>query len=130
MCAQPGDTARVEKTAWAVNAYDGGLAFLDRELGQLLADLERRGLLDSMIVIITSDHGEEFGEHGLFDHGNSLYRQAMQVPLVVRYPARLPAGGRVGTPVSLRDLPATILDLAGIRGGPAFPGRSAICGRR
>lgn len=122
--AQPGDTARVEKTAWAVNAYDGGLAFLDRELGQLLADLNRRGLLDSTVVIITSDHGEEFGEHGLFDHGNSLYRQALQVPLVVRFPPRLPAGARVGTAVSLRDLPATILDLAGIRGGPAFPGRS------
>ena len=124
--AQPGDSARVEKTAWAVNAYDGGLAFLDRELGRLLADLERRGLLDSTIVIITSDHGEEFGEHGLFDHGNSLYRQAMQVPLVVRAPARFPAGARVGTPVSLRDLPATILDLTGIRGGPEFPGQSLV----
>ncbi len=122
--AQPGDSARVEKTDWAVNAYDGGLAFLDSELGRLLADLERRGLLDSTIVIITSDHGEEFGEHGLFDHGNSLYRQAMQVPLVVRYPARLPAGGRVATPVSLRDPPAAILDLAGILDAPAFPGQS------
>ncbi len=122
--AQPGDSARMEKTAWAENAYDGGLAWLDHELGQFLDDLARRGLLDSTVVIITSDHGEEFGEHGLFDHGNSLYRQAMQVPLVIRYPAGVPANHRVRTPVSTRELPATIVDLTGIAPARPFPGES------
>lgn len=122
--AKRGDADRVEKTTWAVNAYDGGLAWLDSQLGLLFADLARRGLLDSTLVIITSDHGEEFGEHGLFDHGNSLYRQALQVPLVLRLPGAVPAGMRVAAPVSLRDLPRTVLALVDPPAAGTFPGQS------
>jgi len=119
---QPGDDAKTETTAGAENAYDGGLAWLDSQLGVLLAELERRGLMDSTLIIITSDHGEEFGEHGVFDHGNSLFRQAVQVPLVLHYPGHVPAGARVTTPVSLRDLPMTVLDLVGLGTAEHFPG--------
>ncbi len=121
--AKPGDADRIEKTDWARNAYDGALAYLDDRLGRLLDSLAHRGLLDHTIVIVTSDHGEEFGEHGLFDHGNSVYRQATQVPLVIVAP-RVPAGGTAAAPVSLRDLPRTILDLALGRVDSTFPGRS------
>ncbi len=121
---KPGDDQRPETTAWAENAYDGGLAWLDSQLGVLFAELERRGLLDSTLIIVTSDHGEEFGEHGLFDHGNSLYRQAVQVPLVIRAPGLVPAGARVPAPVSLRDLPMTVLDLTGLAAAERFPGAS------
>jgi len=121
---KPGDDQRPETTAWAENAYDGGLAWLDSQLGVLFAELERRNLLDSTLIIVTSDHGEEFGEHGLFDHGNSLYRQAVQVPLVIRAPGLIPAGARVPAPVSLRDLPMTVLDLTGLAAAERFPGAS------
>jgi arylsulfatase A-like enzyme len=121
--AQPGDADRVEKTVWARNAYDGALSYLDDRLGRLFDELDRRGILDQTVVIVTSDHGEEFGEHGLFDHGNSLYRQATQVPLVIAGPG-VPAAGSAAAPVSLRDLPRTVLDLALGRSDADFPGRS------
>jgi arylsulfatase A-like enzyme len=109
----------------AIDAYDHCLAYLDVRLGELLDDLGRRGVLDRTLVIITADHGEGLGEHGLFDHGESLYRTEVRVPLLI-----LPPGGRgrspaaVGEFVSLRDLPATVVDLVGLRAGSPFPGRS------
>ena len=120
---EPGDDSLPEKTDWAINAYDGALAYLDDQIDTLLRTLQERGFLDNTLVIITSDHGEEFGEHGLFDHGNSLYRQAIQVPLLLRFPGRLPAGSEVETPVSLAALPATIMSLIGLEPHP-FPGYS------
>jgi len=104
-------------------AHLASLAELDAGVGRLLDGLRRRGLLDNAVVVITADHGEQFGEHHLFSHGNSLYSQLLHVPLVVVAPGRVPAGLRAATPVSLRDLGATILELAGIR-DPAFPGAS------
>lgn len=118
--AQPGDHKRVEKTQWAENAYDGAVAYLDNRVGRMLEQLESRGILDNTLVIITSDHGEEFGEHGLFDHGNSLYRQAVQVPLVLVGPM-VPEGSASLT-VSLSDIPATIIELTGMDVRHSFPG--------
>jgi arylsulfatase A-like enzyme len=103
--------------------YDGAIAYLDSEVGWLLRELERRGQLENTIVIITSDHGEEFAEHGLIDHGNSLYRHSLWVPLVVWFPGHVPEGQRVLAPVSLRNLAATIMDLA-VPGTAPLPGRS------
>ncbi len=104
-------------------SYDGAIAHLDGELRRLFDRLEDRGVLDRTVVIIASDHGEQFGEKGLFFHGNSLYASLLHVPLVISFPPSVPAAYRVPDPVTLRDLPATILDLAGIRGSP-LPGRS------
>jgi len=103
--------------------YDGSIAYLDSQLGQLFRELDRRGLLDNTLVIVTSDHGEEFAEHGAVDHGTTLYRFALQVPLLLRLPGAVPAGRRVVQPVSLRNLAATVLDLAG-PGDTKLPGRS------
>ena len=92
-------------------AYDGGIAYADHELGNLLRELDQRGVLDSAIVIMTSDHGEEFGEHGMIGHGHGLHYPAVHVPLIMTAPG-MPAGVVVEQPVSLLDVPATAMDLA------------------
>lgn len=115
-----------EKVALWLAAYDGALSFLDSQIGNLLANLERRGILDKTLVIITSDHGEAFGEHGLFQHGHSLYRELVQVPLILRYPAALPQGVRVANPVSQRDLDHTIISVLGEKDANIFPGSSLV----
>jgi arylsulfatase A-like enzyme len=105
------------------NAYDGAIAYLDHAIRELLDGLEQRELLDNTLVIITSDHGEQFAERGLLGHGNSLYSQNIQVPLLLRLPGKVPAGVRIGQTVSLADLPGTVLELTGADTGP-FPGGS------
>jgi arylsulfatase A-like enzyme len=108
----------------ANDLYDDCIAYLDQRLGALLDELGRRGVLDDTVVIVTSDHGEHLGDHRLFFHGCSLYRQLVNVPLVVAGPTRVPKRQVVDEPVSLRDVPATVLDLAGLARGDLFPGRS------
>jgi arylsulfatase A-like enzyme len=110
--------------ALARDCYDNCLAYLDERLGELFDELQRRGVLDRTLVIVTSDHGEGLGEHGLFDHGESLYRTEVRVPLLIVLPSRSQSQGVVTETVSLRDLPATIVDLAGLGTGSPFPGRS------
>ncbi|HEX3451552.1 MAG TPA: sulfatase, partial [Isosphaeraceae bacterium] len=89
----------------ARDCYDDCIAFLDEQLGRLLDELKRRGLLDTTEVIITSDHGESFGDHGVFGHSASVDLDEIGVPLVILSPAA-PAGQVVDSPVSLCDLPA------------------------
>lgn len=108
----------------ARDAYDDCLAYLDSQLERLFADLEGRGILKNTVVIVTSDHGEAFGEHRLQGHGLSLYRQELHVPLVVVLPTGFGAGQRVAHPVSLRDLPATIAELTRTAQASPFPGGS------
>ena len=104
-------------------AYDGSLAYLDHQLGELFAGLERRGLLDNTIIIVTGDHGEEFNEHGQMNHGNTLYFPGLHVPLI--FAGRdLPRGLVVDGAVTLRDVPATVLQLAGGPAQAALPGTS------
>jgi arylsulfatase A-like enzyme len=111
--------------AYRVDRYDESLLYLDAHIGQLMAELDRRGILDSTIVIITSDHGELFGEHGFVEHGKTLYRQETLVPLIIRYPSRIPAGVRVSSRVSSIRLASTIFDILAIRDSP-FPGASLL----
>ncbi len=108
----------------ASDAYDDCIASLDQQLGTLFAGLTRWGLLERTVVIVTADHGEQFGEHGHFRHGNSLYEPEIHVPLVIVAPSGVPAGRVVPGPVSLRDIPATVVDLLGWRGESPFPGSS------
>lgn len=105
-------------------AYEAAIAYQDDRLGILLDELAERGILDNTIVVVTSDHGELFGEHGLFGHASNLYLPVLHVPLLIRFPDGVHAGKRVGTEVSLRDVAATVLDLAGLQPSPAFPGVS------
>jgi arylsulfatase A-like enzyme len=108
----------------AADLYDDCIAHLDRRLGILLDELGRRGVLDDTLVIVTADHGEHLGDHLLFFHGCSLYRQLVQVPLVILGAGGVPAGRVVDEPVSLRDIPATIVDLVGSDRDAPFPGRT------
>ena len=108
----------------ARDSYDDCLGYLDEQLGLLFDELQRRGVLDRTLVVVTSDHGEGLGEHNLFDHGESLYRTEIRVPLVIVPPSGLNPSSVVGETVSLRDLPATIVDLVGLGAGSPFPGKS------
>jgi arylsulfatase A-like enzyme len=104
-----------------LRGYEGALAYLDQAFEQLMGDLDRRGLLDRTVIILTSDHGEEFGEHAGRRHGRSLYWTAINVPLVLWLPTGKPAGLHVREPVSLRAIPATVAKLAEL--GSPFPGQ-------
>ncbi len=107
----------------ATDVYDDAIAALDRRLGDLLSELDRRGVLDDTLVIVTADHGEHLGDHGLFFHGCSLFRQLVQVPLVI-VGKDVPAGRVVAESLSLRDVPATIIGLLGLGSDAPLPGRS------
>jgi arylsulfatase A-like enzyme len=107
-----------------LDMYDGAIAYIDDQLNQLQLELERRGILENTIVIITSDHGEQFGEHDFYVHANSLYKPLLQVPLMISFPRSVPADKRIAARVSLRDIPATVLDLIGLAGTGTFPGQS------
>jgi arylsulfatase A-like enzyme len=107
-----------------IDVYDDSIFYLDRRLGGLLDQLGARGVLDDTVVIVASDHGEHLGDHRLFFHGCSLYRQLVGVPLVIVFPRTIPAGRVVAEPMSLRDIPSTVVDLLGIAADSPFPGQS------
>ncbi len=108
----------------ALNAYETCLRGLDRRINELLKHLEQRGQLRNTIVIIVGDHGEQFGEHNIIQHADSLYRPALHVPLMIIAPDSPSAGKRVRQMVNLRDLPATILDLLKLPAATGIPGDS------
>lgn len=103
-----------EEIAHLKGLYLGEASYADHEIGRFIALLERLGLYDQSLVIVTSDHGEEFGEHRGFDHGRTLYDELVSVPLIVKYPAEMHAGEVVTTPVSLVDIASTIAEVTGL----------------
>ena len=106
------------------SGYHTALLLEDREIERLVTELERRGALENTVLIIASDHGEQLGEHNLYSHNNSLYLPALHVPLMVLDPRTEMNQTVVREVVSLRDMAATILDLAGIRAeSVGIPGR-------
>jgi arylsulfatase A-like enzyme len=113
-----------EQVQGEIDAYDGGIYYTDQQIQILLDELEKRGVLENTIVIITSDHGELFGEHGLWEHHNSLYRPVIYVPLIVWYPKSVPQNMRITTPVSNTYIPVTLLDMLGEPEQTVFPGPS------
>ncbi|HHO52473.1 MAG TPA: DUF229 domain-containing protein [Deltaproteobacteria bacterium] len=92
--------------------YDASIVDLDRYLRGLFQALEDRDLLDDTIVVLTADHGEQFGEHGLYLHNYSLYQPLVHVPLVIHYPRAVPAG-RIHQQVSTAGLFHTLVGLTG-----------------
>jgi arylsulfatase A-like enzyme len=93
-------------------------------LKRLFGELRQRGLLDRTLVILVSDHGEEFGEHSTFGHGRDLHIQSIYVPLILRLPGIVPGDVTVQDPVTLRDIPATVIGILGLPDDGLFPGRS------
>ncbi|MAB80825.1 MAG: hypothetical protein CMJ89_15865 [Planctomycetes bacterium] len=106
--------------------YDGEIAWTDRHVQGILDALERHAVLDETLILLTSDHGEEFYEHGRFGHRKTLYEESIAVPLILRYPGRIPAGSQVEGVVSVTDIPATILDFLGLEPIPDTGGRSLL----
>jgi arylsulfatase A-like enzyme len=105
------------------NAHVDCIRYLDEQIGRLLDELDREGRLENTLVVITADHGEQFGEHGLYLHGNSLYNELVHVPLLMIWPQRVPSDIRITTDVSLVSLSATIAQLT-TQGPSPFPGPS------
>ena len=103
--------------AWR-DLYLAEVAYADWRLGNLVRSLEEDGVLDRTVVIVTADHGESLGEHGLLNHQFGLYDTLIKVPLVIRYPALFPAGARITEQVQSLDIFATILALAGVETQP------------
>lgn len=96
-----------------LEAYDGAVAYVDDEIRRLVEGMRSLRPGRDLLLIVTSDHGEAFGEHGTYLHGKSLYREEILVPLILRWPGEVPAGVRVERPVTNASIPATILDLLG-----------------
>jgi arylsulfatase A-like enzyme len=98
---------------WIENLYEAEIRYVDEGVGRILNTLRELDLYDDALIILTSDHGEEFWEHGGFEHGHTVYDELLRVPLVVKPPSWHGARA-VDQPVSTQSLFATILDLAGI----------------
>jgi arylsulfatase A-like enzyme len=107
----------VEDTEALITGYDNCLAYLDESVGELLASLSRLPGWENTIVIITSDHGQAFGEHGAYGHGFDLYREVLHVPLMIVGP-KIPAGLRISHLVRIQEIFETVLQLAGMDNPP------------
>jgi arylsulfatase A-like enzyme len=96
-----------------ISQYDGGISYIDFQIGELIHGLENRGLFENTLIVITADHGEALGDRNLLFHGLSVYQNQVHVPLIIKYPGRS-VSQVVGTTVGHVDLLPTILDVAGI----------------
>jgi len=104
--------------------YDAEIRGVDRVLARVFALLRREGVWDETIVVVTSDHGEEFLDHGSLKHGYSLYEEALHVPMIWRIPGT--AGSRVDAFAQHVDFAPTLLDRLGIEAPHEFRGRSLV----
>ena len=111
----------VRDAAYLVDLYDAGIRQMDDELQRLLAFLRDERLLDDTLLVLTSDHGEEFMERGGVLHGRTQFQEVMRVPLLMRGPG-LPAGRRETAPVSLVDVMPTLLSRARVEAPPSLDG--------
>jgi len=112
------------KPAWdqgsAIDEYDAGLKYVDDSIADLVTELKQRGF-ENTLFVITSDHGESLGDHGLTYHGASLYRELIRVPLIIRFPGHVPGGVRIEQPVSNAAVARTVLEIIGFP-DERFPG--------
>jgi arylsulfatase A-like enzyme len=107
-----------------ISQYDGGIAYIDFEIGNLIARLRALGLYYNTLIIITSDHGEAFGEHNVMEHAvGSVYQDQVHIPLLIKFPGQREER-RSEMFASQVDLMPTALDLAGIKPPPAVQGRT------
>ncbi|UCG31860.1 MAG: sulfatase [Phycisphaerales bacterium] len=97
-----------------VALYDAEVAYADHRFGQFMSRLAELGLDQRLLTVVTSDHGEQFLEHGLWKHGGDVHGELIRVPLIIAGPAALVPSGRVETAVQLQDLWPTLLDLCGL----------------
>ncbi|HPQ14264.1 MAG TPA: sulfatase [Bryobacteraceae bacterium] len=103
-----GHPMSAEEHAHFISQYDGGIAYVDAHIGQVIQWLKRRGVYNNTMIVVVSDHGEQFGEKNLVLHGNSIYQALLHVPMVIKFPGNKRTGV-VDEPVSLIDVAPTIL---------------------
>lgn len=108
------------------SAYDAEIAVLDRAVGEVLDELRRQGALDDTLVVLTADHGESLGEHGEKTHALFIYDATVRVPLVLRYPRRLPRGEVYAGSVRTVDVVPTVLAALGLPGGGETQGTDLL----
>jgi arylsulfatase A-like enzyme len=106
--------------------YDGGIRYTDEKIGEFLSYLRDSGLEDQSLIIITSDHGEEFKEHGRLGHGQLYYRPNLHVPLIIQIPNYPKKEARISELVQSIDLLPTILEVAGLPNHPSAQGRNLL----
>jgi arylsulfatase A-like enzyme/tetratricopeptide (TPR) repeat protein len=106
--------------------YDAEVAAADQVVGDLFAELKRLGIYDRATIVVLSDHGEGLGEHGEAQHGIFLYRETLQVPLMLKLPKSERGGTRVSAPAQLVDVAPTLLSLAGAEVPRELPGSSLV----
>lgn len=112
----------------SASLYNGEIAFADSIVGTLVADLKRRALYDGTLLVVLSDHGEGLGDHGEKEHGILLYREALQIPLVVKLPGSRRRGTRVAEPVGLVDVLPTLAGELGLSPPPVLNGIDLFAG--
>ncbi|HET9208937.1 MAG TPA: sulfatase-like hydrolase/transferase [Thermoanaerobaculia bacterium] len=115
---------------YAGRPYDGEIAAADAIVGRVLDELKAQGVYDKAMILLLSDHGEGLGEHGEQEHGIFLYREALQVPMMLKLPGGRLGGSRVSQPAQIVDVFPTLLSLVGVplpreAAGP-FPGRPLL----
>lgn len=106
--------------------YQGEVAFTDRAVGRLIDGLKELGVWDRTTMVLTADHGEEFWDHGGFEHGHTLYDELIRVPLVVRLPGNEGAGRVVADQVRVLDVMPTLFELTGLDCPESFIGHSLL----
>lgn len=109
--------------------YDRETRYTDDQVGPFLAAVRQFGLADETLIVLLSDHGEEFGEHGGMGHGRTLQREVLHVPLIMSAPGLL-RPRRIDTPVSLLDVAPTVLDLLGLAADRGYRGISLAAAAR
>ncbi|MBD3278337.1 MAG: sulfatase-like hydrolase/transferase [Candidatus Aegiribacteria sp.] len=107
--------------------YDGEIAYTDREIGRMLSIMRENGITDSTIVVVVSDHGEEFLEHGGIEHGRTLYQEVTHIPLILSGPG-IPAGAVREDPASHVDILPTVMAVLGIEPESTVWGRNLLAG--
>jgi arylsulfatase A-like enzyme len=111
---------------YEIAQYDGELAYMDVCISRLFTQLHALGIMDDTIVVLNSDHGETLYDHDCFFDHHGIYDNTLKIPMIVRYPRRVPAGLRVKGYNQQKDLVPTIMDLAGIDAGVKFDGRTLM----
>ncbi len=110
--------------------YDGEIAYVDEQFGKIIAALEEEGLADETIVIVLNDHGEEFFEHGGYEHGHTLYPELIDMALIVRIPGRDLREAAAARYVSHVDIAPSVVDALGIASEAVFDGDSFLAASR
>jgi arylsulfatase A-like enzyme len=118
-----GKIARERGLAHLISQYDGGIAYEDSQIGVVIHGLKDRGLYDNTLIVITGDHGEGLGEHGVWGHGVTTFENVVYVPLLVKYPRQTEAR-RLDESAGHVDILPTVLDVTGVPSPRLLQGRS------